>query len=149
MELLERSVSDDSGSVQVESAFCYLIIFMLMLGIIQFCMMVYTFGVYSEAARVGTRYAVEHGTNSSNCSGPSTGCGDSSAANVISAVNNYAAAYVAKISGMNVAVNYPDSTGSAAPSRVVVTITYTYAPFVSYAGFAQPFSITSQGRIQY
>jgi Flp pilus assembly protein TadG len=139
----------DAGAVQIESAFCYLILFTLMFGIIQFCMMVYTYGVYSEAARVGVRYAVQHGSDSATCSGPTTGCSDTSGANVISAVNNYASLYVASISGMKVGVSYPDSTGSTPPSRVVVTVTYNYVPFINKPGFAQPFAITSQGRIEF
>jgi Flp pilus assembly protein TadG len=139
---------DDSGAVQIETAFSYMLIFLIMAGIIQFCMVVYTYGVYAEAARAGVRYAVQHGTDSSTCSGPSTGCGDSTGANVVSAARNYAASYVTTISGMTVQAHYPDSS-SAPGSRVVVNVTYTYAPFFSYKGFNQAFQIASQGRILY
>jgi Flp pilus assembly protein TadG len=139
---------DDAGAAQVEMAFSYGILFLVMAGIIQFCMLVYTYGVYAEAARAGVRYAVQHGTDSSTCSGPSTGCTDSTGTNVVSAVNSYAAHYVSTISGMTVKANYPDSS-SAPGSRVIVNVTYTYIPFVTYKGFNQAFQIAAQGRILY
>jgi hypothetical protein len=141
-------LGEDHGSAQVEMAFSYGIFFLVMAGIIQFCMVVYTYGVYAEAARVGVRYAVQHGTDSGSCSGPSTGCVDSSGANVVSATNHYAAQYVTTIAGMTVRASYPDSS-SAPGARVIVNVTYTYAPFFMYTGFNQAFQISSQGRILY
>jgi hypothetical protein len=140
---------DESGAVQVESALSYVLIFTCMLGIMEFCMMVYTYSVYADAARDGVRYAVMHGVDSTNCSGPSTGCGDTSGVNVVNEVNTYAANYAASISGMKVAVSYPDSGGSTPPSRVIVTITYTYAPMFNLPGFHQAFHISAQGRVLY
>lgn len=140
---------EDVGAVEVESALCYGIIFVLMLGVMQFCMMIYTYGVYAEAARVGVRYAVAHGTdNTSSCSGPTTGCSDSAGANVVSAVKTYAAGYISTVPGMQVSATYPDSSSSP-PSRVVIKINYTYMPFAMLAGFHQSFQITVQGRIWY
>jgi Flp pilus assembly protein TadG len=140
---------DEAGATVAETAVSYTVIFALLFGVIQFCMMVYTYGVYAEAARVGVRYAVEHGTDSTICSGPSTGCADSTGANVASAVTSYAAQYVSKVSGAQVNVSYPDSS-SAPPSRVVVTVTYTYTPFINGAkGMSQAMGITAQGRIIY
>ncbi len=140
---------EEDGAVQVESALCYGIIFVLMLGVMQFCMMIYTYGVYAEAARVGVRYAVAHGTdNSSSCSGPTVGCSDSAGANVITAVKTYAAGYISAVPGMQISASYPDSS-STPPSRIVIKINYTYVPFVTLAGFRQSFQITVQGRIWY
>ena len=139
----------DAGAVQVESALCYGIIFVLTLGVMQFCMMIYTYAVYAEAARVGVRYAVAHGTdNISSCSGPTTGCSDSAGANVVSAVKTYAAAYISAVPGMQVSATYPDAS-SIPPSRIVIRINYTYMPFAMLAGFHQSFQITVQGRIWY
>ncbi len=140
---------EDVGAVQVESALCYGIIFMLMLGVMQFCMMIYTYGVYAEAARAGVRYAVAHGTdNTSSCSGPTTGCSDSTGANVVTAVKSYAAGYISTVPGLQISASYPDSS-SEPPSRVVIKINYTYMPFTTLAGFHQSFQITVQGRIWY
>jgi Flp pilus assembly protein TadG len=146
--MCESFARDDRGAAQVETAISYIVLFMLMAGIIQFCMLVYTYGVYAEAARAGVRYAVQHGTDSPTCSGPSTGCTDVSAANVESAVKTYAGRFVTAVSGAVVHANYPDAS-SAPGSRVVVNVTYTYVPFVSYQGFNKAFQIAAQGRILY
>ncbi len=119
------------------------------MGIMEFCVMTYTYAVYADAARRGVRYATIHGSDSSNCSGPSSGCGDSTGANVVSAVKSYASAYTNPISGMTVQVSYPDSGGCTPPSRVIVTITYNYAPLFHYPGTSHVFQVISQGRILY
>ena len=134
--------------MQIETAVSYLLLFLIMAGVIQFCMLVYTYGVYAEAARAGVRYAVQHGSDSSTCSGPSAGCTDSTGANVVAAVDTYAARYVATMPNSKVQANYPDSS-SEPGSRVIVNVTYTYAPFFTYKGFNQNFQIAVQGRIQY
>lgn len=147
--VLAALLRENTGAVQVESALCYTIIFTLMLGVMQFCMMIYTYAVLAEAARVGVRYAVVHGTdNTSSCSGPTTGCSDSTGANVVTAVKTYAAGYVSAVPGMQILPTYPDAA-STPPSRVVVKINYTYLPFSTLPNFRQAFQITAQGRISY
>jgi len=141
--------SGDSGSVMLETAFAYMLMITCVLGIIEFCMMTYTFSVYADAARHGVRYAMTHGTDSSNCSGPSTGCGDPTGANVITQVTSYAQLYTTPVSGMTVQVNYPDTAGCAPPARVIVSITYTYASLFKYPGSSHVFQVSSQGRILY
>ena len=71
-------IADERGSV--ETAIAYLLGIAAVLGIVELAMMCYTFGVVSEAARAGVRYASIHGADSSNCSGPTHGCGDPGAA---------------------------------------------------------------------
>jgi len=141
--------ADQSGSAAIETALSYMLMMTCTLGIIECCMMAYTYGVYSDAARHGVRYAAIHGADSSHCSGPSTGCGDPTGANVVSNVTGYASGYVAPISGMTVQVSYPDVGGCTAMSRVIVTITYTYMPLFKVPGTSHVFQVSSQGRILY
>ncbi|MEO8735861.1 MAG: TadE/TadG family type IV pilus assembly protein, partial [Edaphobacter sp.] len=110
----------------LETALCVMLIMTLVLGIIECSVMMYTYSVLGDAARHGVRYAIIHGASSSNCSGPSTGCADSSATNVVNDVTTYANIFANNISGMTVQVTYPDVGGSTSPSRVTVAITYTY-----------------------
>lgn len=140
---------DDGGSVLIETAITYMMVMTCVLGIIECCLMTYTYSVYSDAARHGVRYATFHGTDSSNCSGPSTGCADATGANVVSDVTTYSSNYAAYVSGMNVQVNYPDAAGSAPPSRVLVTITYTYKPLFHFPGANHTFVVSSEARILY
>ena len=126
-----------------------MLVFTCILGIIECCMMGYTYSVYADAARHGMRYATLHGFDSSSCSGPTVGCGDPTASNVVNDVTTYAARYAAPASSVMVTVSYPDTGGCTAPSRVLVTILYTYQPLFRFPGTATNFQISSQGRILY
>ncbi len=120
----------------------------MVLTIIECCMMAYTYSVIEDAAREGVRYASIHGTDSASCSGPSSGCGDSSGANVVSDVTQYAGTYSNRVGGMSVTVTWPDGT-STATSRVQVAIRYTYQPISHFPGASQVLQVSSQGRIMY
>jgi Flp pilus assembly protein TadG len=120
----------------------------MLLGIMECCMMGYSYSVLEDAAREGVRYAIIHGTDSSSCSGPSTGCGDSTGANVVSDVKTYAGVFTKSASNITVTVSYPDGT-STAESRVQVTITETYQPVFHLPLTAQTMTVSSEGRILY
>jgi Flp pilus assembly protein TadG len=141
--------ADESGSAAVETALSFIMMMTLVLGIVGFAMMVYTYSVYQDAARYGVRYAVVHGSDNSTCSGPTTGCSDPTGGHVVDAIRTYARPYAAAISGMNIQVSYPDSGGCTPPSRVIVTITYTYTPLFSVLPKGLVFQTSSQGRIVY
>jgi Flp pilus assembly protein TadG len=144
-----RDFGSESGAVAIETAFSVMLIMTLVLGIIECSVMMYTYSVLGDAARHGVRYAIIHGASSSNCSGPSTGCADSSATNVVNDVTTYANIFANNISGMTVQVTYPDVGGSTSPSRVTVAITYTYQSMFHVLGTGPVFHISSQGRILY
>ena len=143
-----RILRDEDGSVLIETALSLMLIMTVVLGIIECCMMVYSYSVYADAARQGVRYAIVHGTASSSCSGPSSGCADSAGANVAALVKSYASSYTAPVAGLTVLATYPDHS-SAAPSRVMVTVTYTYIPLFHMPGTSAVFTATSAGRILY
>lgn len=132
----------------IETTLAIMTVMTLMLGIVEVSMMTYTYSAVAEATHVGLRYAVMHGADSSDCSGPSTGCGDPAAANVAAQVTQYAGAFAANAQGLKVDVTYPDAS-SASPSRVVVAVSYTYQPLFLFPGLNQAFNVSSQGRIVY
>lgn len=144
-----RGFCSESGSVTIETALSFMLVMTMVLGIIELCIMAYTYSVLADAARHGVRYATIHGASSSNCSGPSIGCKDSSAANVVNDVTIYANNFSRNISGMTVQVIYPDAGGSTTPSRVTVSITYTYQSMFHVLGSGPAFHVSSQGRILY
>jgi len=136
------------GSVVIETTLAYMILIVVVLGIVELSLMGYTYSVVAEAARQGIRYATLHGTSSASCSGPSTGCSDSSGTHVADNVIAYVTNFAGNVSGTKVSVAYPD--GASAPSsRVLVQVTYTYAPMFNLPGFAQNFQVNSEGRIIY
>jgi len=145
---LAVALRNESGSVLIETALGFMLMMAMVLGIIESCMMVYTLGVLEDAAREGVRYASVHGTDSTNCSGPTVGCTDSTYANVVNAVTSYAGQFSGILSGMSVSVTYPDGT-SAPTARVQVAIRYTYTPHFFFPGVNHVMQISSQGRIAY
>ena len=137
----------ESGSSMVETALGLTIMMTMVLGIMEFSMMAYTYSVYADATRQGVRYASIHGTDSTSCSGPSTGCSDSTGTNVQNAVTTYAAKFVTAANSVVVGVSYPDSA-STPSSRVTVTTTYKYKPLFKL-GVTPSFTVTSAGRITF
>ena len=112
-------------------------LFLVTFLIFEFCMTIYTYSVLGNAAREGVRYAIVHGSDSSSCSGPSSGCGDTAGSNVTAVVNSYAAISFHDISAMTVTPSWPDGT-STPSSRVLVTISYPYIALPDVAGIRSP-----------
>ena len=140
---------DDRGSSIIETAAAFMISMTMVLVIIECSMMVYTYGVVAEAARHGVRYATIHGTDSTICSGPNTGCSDTAGTNVVNDVKTFAANFTHNVSAMTVLVNYPESTGSTPSSLVTVAITYAYVPIFKLPVTGATFHTTAEGRILY
>jgi Flp pilus assembly protein TadG len=145
---LVRRVCGEDGSIVIETAIGFMLTMTMVLGIIECCMMAYTYSVLEDATREGVRYAAVHGADSSACSGPSTGCADSAAANVVTDVTTYAGQMAGNLSGMSVTVTYPDGACTAT-SRVQVAIAYTYQPIFHYPGATHLLTVSSQGRLVY
>lgn len=140
---------EQCGSMLIEFVVSVWILFLLTFLIFEFCMTIYTYSVLSNAAREGVRYAIVHGTDSSSCSGPSSGCGDNSGSNVSTVVRGYAAVSFHDLSGMTVTPSWPDGR-STPSSRVKVAINYPYIAYLVLPGFNPPtMQITAEGRIVY
>lgn len=136
----------EHGSAMVETALSVSLALVLALTVFEFCMMTYTYAVLGDAAREGVRYAIVHGSDNSDCSGPSQGCGDASGANVVAVVKQYAANSLHNLAGMNVQVSYPDAA-STPGSLVQVQISYPYVPFVKVPGTSVTMNLDASGRI--
>ena len=63
---------NDTGSSLVEFSLAASVLFLALFGIIEMCFALYIYKYVSDAARVGTRYAMVRGTG---CSASLTGCG--------------------------------------------------------------------------
>ena len=146
---ISPSIFDENGSSLAEFAISVLTLLMVSFAVFEFCMVVYTYAILGNAAREGVRYAIVHGSDSSICSGPSTGCGDSTGSNVSAVVNNFAAGSFHNISAMTVTPSWPASS-SQPGSRVKIQVTYTYVPYIKIPGGVTPtMSLTAEGRIVY
>jgi Flp pilus assembly protein TadG len=145
---LRRASGSESGSLVVETALSLLLVIPTVFWLFEMCMLTYTYSVLGEAARQGIRYAIVHGTDTTNCSGPSSGCADPSGANVLAVVKQAAAYSFHDLSNMQVQVSYPDLSSSP-PSRVAITIKYSYVPYIKLPGITQSVQLSAQGRINY
>jgi CBS domain containing-hemolysin-like protein len=121
----------------------------LFFWLFELCLFTYTCSVLNEAAQEGVRYAIVHGTSSTNCSGPDSACTNQSPySNVQTVVTTAASASLHNISAMTVTVNYPNTT-AAVGNPVTVLVAYTYIPYLNLPGLANKVTFTSQGQILY
>jgi len=137
------------GQAQVEFLLSVLFVILLIFGILELILLVYTYNVLADSAKEGVRYGIVHGTNSATCSGPGGGsvsCADTGATNVQTAVTNYARYSLHDTTQMTVTVSYPDSS-SAVPSRVQVQISYPYQPFFGLGWPSVTVRAAAAGRI--
>lgn len=128
------------GAAQIELALSILMIVFLVFWMFEIVMVVYTYSVLADAAKEGVRYAIVHGSNNSNPSGPG------STTNVVNAVNDYAKLSLHDISAITITPTYPDGDNDA-PHRVKVDITYTYIPYINLPLGFTSIHTTAQGRI--
>jgi Flp pilus assembly protein TadG len=97
-------------------------ILVLLLGLIDFALIIYAYDAVSEAARAGARYAIVHGSRALSPAGPTA-----NDATVESVVRANALALAAS----QLTVTSSWSTGhNDATCPVTVTATYKYQPFI-------------------
>lgn len=121
----------------VEFALVILFIFILFVSIIQMIMFMHSYNTLANAAKEGVRYAIVHGTQNSNCSGPSTSTicttSDTSGTNVKTTVLNFASVSIQNVTSGDVQVawfaNPPAATLCSDPGCMVrVTVSHQYNP---------------------
>ncbi|MGH7168987.1 MAG: TadE/TadG family type IV pilus assembly protein [Gemmataceae bacterium] len=145
-EGLRRGLKDEGGTALLETMVSLLTVVTLAFGLFELCLLTYTAVVLNYAAEQGVRYAILHGTDSSNCSGPDSSCTDKSYANVKSAVTSAASASMHDLSAMTINVTY--GSGTAKPGNPVkVTLSYNYVPIVSIFSLTNAMTFSSEGEI--
>jgi len=108
------------------------VIFTVVFWIFELGWMMYTYSVMADAANEGVRYAVVH-------SG-----GD--AAGAKARVTTFAQTSLHDVRAISTSVTFPD--GSAAPpNHVVVTVTYTYVPWLNQFINTPTMSTYAEGRM--
>jgi len=140
-----------AGQTTVEFARTIVFTMVVIFGAIEMTLMIYTYNILADAAKEGVRYAIVHGTGmgASNCSGPGGAgvtCTDSTGTNIQSAVNNYTRLSFHDNTVMVVTPSFPDSS-SVAPSRVRVTVSYVYQPFLNLGWATMTVNAAAEGRI--
>jgi Flp pilus assembly protein TadG len=138
-----------NGQATLEMLVTLMVAFSLVFWLFELCMFTYTCAVLNDAAQDGVRYAIMHGTHSSNCSGPDTGCTNQAPySNIQRVVTTAASASLHNLSAMTVTVSYANST-AALGNPVAVKVAYTYVPYLNMPGLQDAVTLTSQGEILY
>jgi Flp pilus assembly protein TadG len=107
---------DQDGQSLLETALMIPLIFTVVFWVFELSWLMFTYVTLANAANEGVRYSIVH-------SGGDPG-------GTQTTVEAFASTSLHNISAMSTSVTFPD--GSAAPpSRVRVTVTYTYVPFLS------------------
>ena len=142
----------EKGQSLVEFALSIVLVMLLIVGSIELIVMIYTYSVLADAAKEGVRYGIVHGTGlGASCSGPGGGgvaCTDATAANVTTAVENFAAFSLHDKNAMTITPTYPDGS-SVSPSRVRVTVSYIYQPLFGLGWPTMTVNAAAEGRIAF
>jgi Flp pilus assembly protein TadG len=137
-------VRGENGETLVAFAVTLPILLSFLFGMVQVCLVFYTYEWISEAAREGTRYAMVHGSTCESSGGVSCTVSGTSGAGSFLSVNSYVSAFgLPNLGGgtMNVVTTYPDGD-EVPPHRVMVNVTYTFPYKIPFAS-TKPISLSS------
>jgi len=147
-----------AGQALVEFALSLTLLMLLMFSILELSIFIYTYSVVANAAKEGVRYAIVHGINSGNASGPSSGgaisnppCTSSNqlatnVTNVANQVKSFAGFSLLNTSNVNVFVCYLDGNNKLT-SLVEVSANYAYHPLFGFNWPSVTLYANSAGRI--
>ena len=127
IRLLRAAVRREGGQALVEFSLVSLIFFLLIFGTIDVGRAVWNYNTLAQATREGTRYAIVHGANSSDPSGPASDNDDK----IEEVVEKFASGL--NLAELDVAVAWPKGTNSDG-DPVTVTSQYTYQPIFNFLG---------------
>jgi hypothetical protein len=133
-------IKGEKGQTIVEFTLIFLLFLMLLFGIAEGGRLVYNFGIVSQAAREGVRYASVRG---GTCKLP----GGSSCAAAETEIKNYVIGRaMGLLTAANITVSWPGPpTGSNVPGKIV-SVTTTY-PFQSKFWFIPSVTLRSQSQM--
>jgi hypothetical protein len=146
---MQRADSGKSrGSSLVEFALVAFQLSLIVFASLDFSRMVLVYTDLANAARVGARYAITHGSKrtGSGADGPS-GPGDNPA-QVVSVVKDYARSGLLDPNKLSVSVKYTNSLNDPG-NPVVVSVSYTYDPFFTLLPLRVPLGSTTKGIITF
>ena len=143
-----KARSGRQGATMVEFLLVSVQLCLLMLAAFEFGRMVLIYTNVANAARIGVRYAITHGSSRIGAAG--TTDGPATAAQIEAMVRDYARSGLVDTSRVIVTVAWPTNKEPGTP--VSVTVTYQYDPFL-VAAFGAVLNVnmgtTTKGYITY
>jgi Flp pilus assembly protein TadG len=130
------------GQNLVEFSLSCLMLVILLLTVFEFGRMLLIYTTVANAARIGTRYAEVHGSQSSAAY---------SSTQITAVVKNYLSAAPMNTSSANLFIDVSPTSGAGAGvgATVTVTVNYKYDPFMTYFPLGVYLASTSQGVIAF
>ncbi len=138
MRLLRVFRRREHGQALVEFSLVAIVFFILVFGMIDVGRAVWNYNALAQATREGTRYAIVHGADSTNPSGP----GDD--ADVETEVEKFAGGL--NLSQLTVQTTWLNGSNTSG-SSVTVTSQYTYEPIFNFLGVVS-FNMTSSSTME-
>ena len=142
--LKSKRHSKNRGHAVVEFLLSIICLMIVIMWVLQFMLLIYTYVLLAGAAKEGVRYAVIHGPNNASASGPAN------VTNVVNTAKNFAG-----FDGTNCAagkpcitVTYPDGTNDL-NNRVRVTVSYPFVSLFNFGWTTPTINAAAQGRIIY
>ena len=133
MRRLRVARRGEGGQALAEFAMVSLVFFMLVFGMVDIGRAVWHYNTLAQATREGTRYAIVHGADSSDPSGPGSASytPPNSDTQVSQVVENHATSLNAEL--LTVEATWTDGTNDPG-SRVTVSAQYTFEPLFNMFG---------------
>ena len=138
-------IRDNRGQTLVEFGVCALLAVLMLLAVVEFGRMVLAYTTISNAARIGLRYAMVHGSDNSTTT-----------TQIQTVVNNYLTAAAIDTSTATVTTTYPGYSGAGCASGstnpgcpVKVSVSYPYQTMVTYFPINVTLSTQTEGVITF
>ncbi len=146
----------EGGQASIEFALTIVFAMLLIVGVLELIMLIYTYTVLADSAKEGVRYAIVHGSDVSTSAGPTCPCPAIDGPAGTGVVKNFARASLHDTSApaMIVTVDYNpggiNTVNCNDPLCVVrVTVSYSYQPFFGMGWPTIPVNAAAEGRIAY
>jgi Flp pilus assembly protein TadG len=126
------ALRDTRGYNEVETALAMLVTIPMLICLFEMCMFCYTVAVLQYASRQGVQYAMTHGTDAPNCSGPGgsvhRSCPDVAGANVTAVVMAVAGSSGHSLSTGQIQLIWANNTNNPG-NPVTVQVQYPYKTY--------------------
>lgn len=138
--ILSRKNQPRRGATLVEFAFVAVLFVMVMFGILEFCLIVYTYNIVENAAREGARYGVVNVTDSTMVNDTKNHT-KSYMANLDTKMKNYACnVYRSDSKGANLGA----ATDAQFGQYICVDVAVDYTPITPGLGYLKSFTLRSK-----
>ena len=146
------ALRDTRGSNEVETALAMLVTIPMLICLFEMCMFCYTVAVLQYASRQGVQYAMTHGTDAPNCSGPGgsvhRSCPDVAGANVTAVVMAVAGSSGHSLSTGQIQLIWANNSNNPG-NPVTVQVQYPYKTYSHVPFPALTINGTATGQIVY